>query len=537
MAILIVDDDPVQRRLLEGMLQKFDYETVAFDNGDAALALLLGPEGGRIDCVILDLVMPNLDGLGVLARLREVAIKVPVIVQTAHGGIDNVVAAMRGGAVDFVVKPAGAERLQVSLRNALNTSALEGELARMKHSRTGTLSFADIITKSANMHAVIRMAEKAAASTIPVLVSGESGVGKELIARAIHGSGERQAKPFVAVNCGAMPENLVESILFGHEKGSFTGATERHVGKFVEASGGTLFLDEVGELPAAAQVKLLRAIQEGEVEPVGARRSIKVDVRIVSATNRDLIADAKSGRFREDLFYRLHVFPITVPPLRERPADIPELARHFLARFSAEEGKRIRFVTPEALRLLAAFPWPGNIRQLENTMFRAVVLAEGDSLGLAEFPQIAAQVPGQVGAQLPSPPSGQHLLRQDLLQQDLPQVAELEEGGLPPEAGPGEEDPAGTSATERLIAAQSSALLDALTLLDDAGEVRPLEEIESELIRYAITHYRGQMSEVARRLRIGRSTLYRKLEALGLNSEAESHNDGVAAERQPRKIA
>jgi DNA-binding NtrC family response regulator len=526
MAILIVDDDPVQRRLLEGMLQKFEYEAIAVDNGEAALALLSGPDGGRIDCLILDLVMPNLDGLGVLAQLREAAIKMPVIVQTAHGGIDNVIAAMRAGAADFVVKPVGAERLQVSLRNALNTSALEGELARMKHSRAGTLGFADIITKSANMHAVIRMAEKAAASTIPVFVSGESGVGKELIARAIHGSGERSAKPFVAVNCGAMPENLVESILFGHEKGSFTGATERHVGKFVEASGGTLFLDEVGELPAAAQVKLLRAIQEGEVEPVGARKSVKVDVRIVSATNRDLIADVKSGRFREDLFYRLHVFPITVPPLRERPADIPALARHFLARFSAEEGKRIRFITPEALRLLAAFPWPGNIRQLENTMFRAVVLAEGDSLGLGEFPQIAAQASTMSGGEVPFPASNA----------DEPQDLELDEAGLPPAAGPSEDVGAGSSPTERLIAAQSSALLDALALLDDTGEVRPLEEIESELIRYAITHYRGQMSEVARRLRIGRSTLYRKLDALGLSTEP-TESDGVAVERQPRKIA
>ena len=358
MAILIVDDDPVQCRLLEAMLQKSGYETVVLDNGDAALTLL-GGDGARIDCVILDLVMPNLDGLGVLARLRQASINVPVIVQTAHGGIDNVVSAMRAGAIDFVVKPVGVERLQVSIRNALNTSALEGELARIKHSRSGTLGFNDIITKSPAMAAVLRMAEKAAASTIPVLVSGESGVGKELIARAIHGSGERRAKPFIAVNCGAMPENLVESILFGHEKGSFTGATERHVGKFVEASGGTLFLDEVGELPAAAQVKLLRAIQEGEVEPVGARKAIKVDVRIVSATNRDLIADVKAGRFREDLFYRLHVFPITVPPLRERPADIPALSRHFLARFAAEEGKRIRLIAPEALRMLAAFQLAG----------------------------------------------------------------------------------------------------------------------------------------------------------------------------------
>ncbi|HTV31352.1 MAG TPA: sigma-54 dependent transcriptional regulator [Xanthobacteraceae bacterium] len=528
MSILIVDDDPVQRRLLEGMLQKSGYEAIVLDNGEAALALLSGPEADRIDCMILDLVMPNLDGLGVLARLRESGIKVPVIVQTAHGGIDNVVSAMRAGAVDFVVKPVGVERLQVSLHNALNTSALEGELARMKHSRTGTLGFADIITKSTNMHAVIRMAEKAAASTIAVLISGESGVGKELIARAIHGSGERRAKPFVAVNCGAMPENLVESILFGHEKGSFTGATERHVGKFVEASGGTLFLDEVGELPAAAQVKLLRAIQEGEVEPVGARKSVKVDVRIVSATNRDLLADAKSGRFREDLFYRLHVFPITVPPLRERPADIPALARHFLARFSAEEGKRIRFVTPEALRLLAAFPWPGNIRQLENALFRAVVLADGDSLGPDEFPQIAAQVPSQSAVQSPS----------TIPREEQAQDIESDNLGAPPDTGPGEDDAAELSPTDRLMAAQSSTLLDALALLDEAGEVRPLEEVEAELIRYAITHYRGQMSEVARRLRIGRSTLYRKLESLGLDSEqGETDENGVAGERQPRKIA
>src|SRR6188472_979333 len=213
------------------------------------------------------------------------------------------------------------------------------------------------------MQSVLRMAEKASASTIPVLIAGESGVGKELMARAIHGSGERRAKPFVAVNCGAMPENLVESILFGHEKGSFTGATEKHIGKFAEATGGTLFLDEVGELPPAAQVKLLRAIQEGQVDPVGGRKPVKVDVRLISATNRNLMADVTSGRFREDLFYRLHVFPITVPPLRERPEDIPDLVRHFLARFGAEEGKRIQFVSADALALLRSNMWPGNVRQ------------------------------------------------------------------------------------------------------------------------------------------------------------------------------
>ncbi|HUC48904.1 MAG TPA: sigma-54 dependent transcriptional regulator [Xanthobacteraceae bacterium] len=505
MSILIVDDDPVQCRLLEGTLHKFEYETQTRDSGDAALTLLTGPDGADIDCVILDLVMPNLDGLGVLAKMRQAGITAPVIVQTAHGGIDNVVSAMRAGAVDFVVKPVGAERLHVSLRNALNASALEGELQRMKKSRAGTLGFGDIITKSPSMQAAIRVAEKAAASSIPVLIGGESGAGKELIARAIHGSSERRAKPFVAVNCGAMPENLVESILFGHEKGSFTGATERHTGKFVEASGGTLFLDEVGELPPAAQVKLLRALQEGEVEPVGARRPVKVDVRLISATNRDLIADVKAGRFREDLFYRLHVFPITVPPLRERPADIPALARHFLARFAAEEGKRIRLIAPEALRLLMAFRWPGNIRQLENMVFRAVVLAESDEIGINELPQLAAQlaagdIPPAEMANTPSAPV---------------------EGFEPVLIPNGFEDEQIFQPGPRLDSAFGPPIApsDMLSLLDATGEVRPLEEIEAELIRYAVTHYRGQMSEVARRLQIGRSTLYRKLEALGVTGE------------------
>src|SRR6201747_1130317 len=264
-SILIVDDDAIQRRLVENMVQKCGYEAIVLDSGDAAIAMLTAPDTQPIDSVLLDLVMPGLDGMGVLAKIREAGLNMPVIVQTAHGGIDNVVSAMRAGAQDFVVKPVGIERLQVSLRNALNTSALKGELQRIRHSREGKWTFADIITRSEAMAGVLRPAQKAAGSTIPVLIEGQSGVGKELIARAIHGSGERRAKPFVTVNCGAIPENLVESALFGHEKGAFTGAAERHAGKFVDASGGTLFLDEIGELPLAAQVKLLRALQEGPV--------------------------------------------------------------------------------------------------------------------------------------------------------------------------------------------------------------------------------------------------------------------------------
>ena len=489
--ILIVDDDPVQRRLLDNMVRKFGHEPVIAESGEQAAAMLAS--GERIDCVVLDLVMPDLDGLGVLARMREAGSTVPVIVQTAHGGIDNVVSAMRAGAADFVVKPVGAERLQVSLNNALEKCALADELARMKRRQSGTLTIKDVVTRSPKMQAVLRNAEKASASTIPVLIEGESGVGKELIARAIHGQGERRSKPFVAVNCGAIPENLVESILFGHEKGAFTGATEKHSGKFLEASGGTLFLDEVGELPMAAQVKLLRAIQEGEVEPVGGRKPVKVDVRIVSATHRNLIEDVKHGRFREDLFYRLHVFPIAVPPLRERTEDIPDLVRHFLARIAAEEGKHVRAISGEALTLLGRHRWPGNVRQLENTVFRAVVLAEGDTISTGEFPQVAAQI-----SQAAFAPAAA----------DLPHIASAP-------AMSEVQHPHDSSAAP----ASPPCAAGALALLDAHGDVRPLEELEYETIRFAIAHYRGQMSEVARRLRIGRSTLYRKLEHLGLGEQ------------------
>ena len=489
--ILIADDDPVQRRLVENMVQRSGYQTLTVESGDAAVAHLTSDAEPRIDAVVLDLVMPGLDGMGVLTKLREAGIALPVIVQTAHGGIDNVVSAMRAGAFDFVVKPVGLERLQVSLRNALNTSALKGELQRIRHAREGRLTFADIITRSTAMDSVLRMAEKAAGSSIPVLIEGESGVGKELIARAIHGSSDRATKPFVAVNCGAIPDNLVESILFGHEKGAFTGATERHTGKFVEASGGTLFLDEVSELPPAAQVKLLRALQEGEVEAVGGRKPVKVDVRIISATNRNLLERVKHGQFREDLFYRLHVLPLTVPPLRNRREDVPHLLRHFLARFCAEENRSGATLTSDALAALAAFSWPGNVRQLENAVYRAVVVSDSDALGVADFPLLA----------------------------------NLAEGSLTPSPGiatemPADLRPSQPAMIDHEIPIAPAAPTAALNLLMADGEVRPIEDIETEAIRFAIAHYRGQMSEVARRLKIGRSTLYRKLEAMdGKTSE------------------
>jgi DNA-binding NtrC family response regulator len=488
--ILLVDDDPVQRRLTEAMLRRFDYDVVLAEDGEGAMGVLDGPDGASIAAIVLDLVMPGLDGMAVLGRLKARGSTVPVIVQTAQGSIDAVVSAMRAGATDFVVKPVGPERLQVSIKNALAQSALAGEVKRLTKTASGALALTDLASQSARMQTTLKLAEKAAASDIPVLLEGESGVGKELLARAIRGAGPRAGKPFVAVNCGAIPANLVESILFGHEKGSFTGASERQVGKFVEADGGTLFLDEIGELPMDAQVKLLRALQDGEIDPVGAKKPIKADFRLISATNRDLMEAVRSGRFREDLFYRLHIFPITVPPLRERMEDAPDLVRRFAARFAAEEGKRVRSVSAAAMGLLTSYRWPGNVRQLENAMFRAVVLAETDEIGVAEFPQIAAQVPGfETHVTAPRP--------------------ESERGSAP---------------AEPLVLIDSPATAPAagvLALLGPDGHMRPMETLESDAIRFAIDHYRGRMTEVARRLQIGRSTLYRKLKELGLAADVE----------------
>ena len=487
--VLIVDDDPVQRRLLEATVRRLGYDAVTAEGGEAAVAALRA--GDPADILILDLAMPGLDGFGVLASMREMRCEVPAIVQTANGSIETVVHAMRAGAVDFVVKPVGAERLGVSIKNALRLGSLEDEVRRMKRRSSGTLSFRDLATRSPDMTRVLRLAERAAKSAIPVLIEGESGVGKEVLARAIQGSGERRGKPFVTVNCGAIPDNLVESTLFGHERGAFTGATERHAGKFVEASGGTLFLDEVGELPPAAQVKLLRAIQEGEVDPVGGKRSVRVDIRLLSATNRSLLDMVRAGTFREDLYYRLNVYPITLPSLRARREDVPDLARAFLARFAAEEGKRIRGIAAEALALLIRYDWPGNVRQLENAMFRAVVLADGDELTLAEFPQIAGQVDG-FDVRIPPVPARDPARDAAPAAEPTREIVRVEV-----------RDPHATS------------------LLNEIGDVRTLEDLEAEHIRFALAHYRGRMSEVSRRLGIGRSTLYRKLKELGLEEGAD----------------
>jgi DNA-binding NtrC family response regulator len=400
-----------------------------------------------------------------------------VVVLTATGGVDTVVQAMQAGANDFFIKPASPERIIVSIRNALQMGQLTREVDRLKKRVGGQLTFEDLVGASAPMRLVKSLGERAAKSAIPVLILGESGVGKEVISRAIHGASDRAGKPFVAVNCGALPENLVESILFGHEKGAFTGAHDKHLGKFQEAAGGVLFLDEVGELPLDMQVKLLRALQEREVDPVGAKRPVKVDVRIIAATNRDLAQEVREGRFREDLFYRLNVFPIEAPALRERREDIPALVDAFIRRFNVEEGKRVVAATPETLKILEAFPWPGNVRQLENAVYRAIVLADAPYLQPHDFPAISG-VTAPLGLEPP---------------------AAAEADGRP-QAGAGDQ----------------AAGEGPVRILDHRGHLRTLEEIERDLIQLAINIYSGHMTEVARRLGIGRSTLYRKVREQGL---------------------
>jgi DNA-binding NtrC family response regulator len=492
--VLIVDDDPAQRRILEETVKRFGFETRCVNSGEQAIEILEGADRGAISLVLLDLVMPGMGGMAVLERFKGKAAP-PIIVLTANGSVDTAISAIRLGAVDFVIKPASPERLEVSMNSAMKIEALSEEICRFKKKSEGTLTFDDLIVRGDGMQRVIALGKRAAGSHIPVLIEGESGVGKELIARAIQGESERAGRPFVTVNCGAIPENLVESILFGHEKGAFTGAVDRRIGKFQEADGGTLFLDEIGELPLDAQVKLLRALQDGEIDPVGAKRPIKVNFRLVSATNRDMIELVKEGKFREDLYYRLNVFPIWVPPLRERKEDVPELARHFLARFSAEEGKRVTAFTEDALRLLVTYGWPGNVRQLENAIFRAIVLADSPELTVAEFPQIASQVDGFT-AEIPAAPAayqkpaaytGPALLGAE---DTIPQTMEVRPSG-------------GVSAL-------------GIAAVTESGEIRALEDIEADMIRLALGRYRGHMTEVAKRLKIGRSTLYRKMQEYGL---------------------
>ncbi len=461
--LMLVDDEPAQVRFVSALAARAGWRTVIAGDPETAIAILGTRDGMMLDAVLIDL--PDDDMSALTAELRARRPALPILMLTANEAVDLAVNAMRAGATDFLVKPIAADRLLGALDAALESGAQGGELRPLTEKLSAPLGFDEIVGSAPKFRAALAIAAKAARARVPVLIEGEMGVGKAVMAEAIHAASPRAKKPMVSVDCGAVAGNLIESELFGHEAGAFTGAFTRMVGKFVEADGGTIFLDDVGELSLDAQVRLLRVLQSGEFVPAGGRMH-STDVRIIAASNRTLVDEVAAGRFREDLYYRLAVVHVAVPPLRERVGDIAPLARHLMARIARQPGLRGLGITEEAMALLSGYVWPGNVRQLQNALFRAAVLCDGDALTAADFPHIASQR----GAGLP---------RRD---------------GDAPSAG--------------------------VVLFQPDGNLRSLDAIEADVIRLAIGHYRGRMTEVARRLGIGRSTLYRKLAELGISDAA-----------------
>ncbi len=465
--VMIIDDEPAQQRLVAALATRAGWRPIIAESHEIAIAMLGTRDGMMLDAVLLDHAQPMGDSVELIRELKDRRPALPILMLTAINDVETIVAAMRAGATDFLVKPIAPDRLLAALDAAADGSVPAGELRPLTEKISAPLGFDEIVGSAPQFRAALAIAAKAARARVPILIEGESGVGKEVVADAIHAASPRSKKPMITVNCGAIPQNLIESELFGHEKGAFTGAFTRHIGKFADADGGTLFLDEIGELPLDAQVKLLRFLQSGEVQPIGARGPREVDVRVIAATNKTLADEVEAGRFREDLYYRLNVVQVTIPPLRDRKGDVPALARHLLARIARQPGLRGLGITDAAMDLLMSYAWPGNVRQLQNALFRAAVLCDSDALTSLDFPHIANQTRA----------------RATPVQSSQPQ-------------------PAG------------------VTLFEADGHLRPLDVIEADIIRLAIGHYRGRMTEVARRLGIGRSTLYRKLAELGISEVA-----------------
>ena len=465
--LMLIDDEPAQRRLVAALAARAGWRSIYAGDAETAIAQLGTHDGMQLDAILLDHWSPDADATPLIEELRRRRPALPILMITANGSVAHAVGAMRAGATDFLVKPLAPERLLGALDAAVGDTQ-GGELRPLTEKIPALLGFEEIVGSAPEFRTALAIAAKAARGRTAVLVEGESGVGKELVAEAIHAASQRAKKPMITLNCGAIPTNLVASDLVGHETGAFTGAFERKVGKLLVADGGTLFVDEIDAMPLEAQAALARFLQTGDVHPLGGRNLREVDTRILAATNRSLADEVEAGRFREDLYLRLTSVHVTIPPLRERAGDIPALARHLLARIARQPGLRQLGITDDALDLLVGYSWPGNVRQLQNALFRAAVLCEGDALTAEDFPQIAALT------RIETP--------------KRPQLRMATSGGV--------------------------------TLFRPDGNLRQLEEIEADVIRLAIGHYRGRMTEVARRLGIGRSTLYRKLVELGIDNAA-----------------
>jgi len=384
LSILVVEDGKSQRELLSGFLKNEGHEVLEAENGEKALKKV---KENYLDLLLLDYRMPGIDGIKVLEKVKRINPEIDVIMMTAYGTIETAVNAMKTGAADYITKPIELQELLILIDRISERRILlrENEILREELRGKGVTTD-QIIYQSPAMHEVINLAGRVANTRTTILIQGESGTGKELLAKLIHTLSPRLEKPMITVNCAALPESLLESELFGHEKGAFTGASSRRIGRFEEADGGTLFLDEIGEIPLSVQVKLLRFLQEREFQRLGGNQTIRSDVRIISATNQDLEAKVNKGTFREDLFYRLNVVAITVPPLRERKEDLPPLIDHFLMRFAVENGKEIQGISPEAKDLLLKYDYPGNVREVENIIERAVVITRGSIISVSDLP-------------------------------------------------------------------------------------------------------------------------------------------------------
>ena len=456
---LIVDDDPVQRKLIKKLIQhKLDFECLEAEHGRIALDMIEADRTRNIKIIILDIYMPVMDGMETLEILNKKHPDLPVIMMTGTNDVIAAVTSMKLGAIDFLTKPYDPERMLVTIKNALKISTLSREVSRLKDEKEGHYKFENLIGHDSGLLQVALLGRKAAPSDLPVLITGETGTGKEVFAKAIHGESKRAGKPFIAVNCGAIPAQLVESTLFGHEKGAFTGATDKVIGKFREADGGTIFLDEVGELPRDAQVKLLRVLQQKEVEPVGAGKPVPVNVRVLSATNLDLEKEVEEGRFREDLFFRLNVMKIELPPLRQRKEDILALATHFVDRFSSQYRTIPKAISKGTQHFLQSYDWPGNVRQLENVMNRALVVSETPALEEEDFDHVLSETP-----------------------EKIPFPIETKDLSL------------------------------TISLLNSEGHFKAISDIEREALLNALTYTDQNVTKAAKLLGMAKSTFYKKM--------------------------
>lgn len=452
--VLIIDDEPSVRKLIGHHLEKENYKILSAENGEKGLRLI---EENSPHLVLLDVKLPGIGGIEVLQKIKEGHSKLPVIMITAYGTVKMAVETMRMGAYDFLVKPINPDELKITVRNAITNQTLQEKVDFLKSQLKERYEFSNIIGKSPAMQQVFKLIEKVTDSDIPVLIYGQSGIGKELVAKAIHFNGPRKEAPFVDINCAAIPETLLESELFGHEKGAFTNAVKRKEGKFELANRGTLFLDEIGEMSLSLQAKMLRVLQEKTFERIGGKQKIRANCRIISATNKNLKDEIEKKKFREDLYYRIAVFPIPLLPLKERKEDVLLLVPHFLKKYT-KKGKTKK-ISPEAMKALISYDWPGNVRELENVIHRTIVLIEGDTIELSHLP----------------------LELQNLSQKKI------------------------------------STVKGAISLEDPSShEIIPFEEIEKEVLIHALKACDGNISKATRGLRIGRATFYRKLKKCDL---------------------